>query len=146
MKQPIIGIVVIALIPIASGCQPKAAQTVTQATVTALSEKCEVELSEPNFVFTPPDLLRFELHYKFVKGRPTKNYMCYLSFPGTVNLGQKPLEAWELQTQGFIKGGIELQSLDPPVKTFEIKLGEAEVPQSGYEIISNTLTGDVTLK
>lgn len=54
------------------------------------------------------------------------------------------MEAWELQTSGTIKGGIELQSFDPPVKAFEIAMGEAEVPQSGYETISNKLTGEVT--
>ncbi|MCC6510278.1 MAG: hypothetical protein IT423_14330 [Pirellulaceae bacterium] len=129
------------------GCKPaeQPPANVTQATVGEVStEKSEVELSEPKLIFVPPELLKFEFKYKFVKGKPTKNYVCMLSFPGSNNQGQKPMEAWELQASGTIKGGIELQSFDPPVKAFEITMGEAEVPQSGYETISNKLTGEVT--
>ena len=116
-----------------------------ESTVAKVStEKSEVELSDPVLTFVPPELLKFELKYKFVKGNPTKNYVCILNFPGTNNQGQKPMEAWQLQMSGTIKGGIELQSLDPPVKSFEITMGEAEVPQSGYETISNKLIGEVT--
>lgn len=128
------------------GCKPSApsAAPVTESTVSAVpTEKSEVELYEPKLTFVPPELLKFELKYKFVKGAPSKNYVCILNFPGTNNQGQKPMEAWELKMTGTIKGGIELQSLDPPVKTFEITMGEAEVPQSGYETISNKLTGEI---
>ncbi len=66
----------------------------TQAKVSAPSEKSEVGLHDAQVVFEPPGLLRFEVHYRFTKGQPTMSYMCDLSFPGTNNLGKKPLEAW----------------------------------------------------
>lgn len=126
-----------------SGCKPNQDAPVTRATVAAPTEKSEVELSKPKVTFHPPQLVKFEFDYRFTKGAPTKNYMCNLAFPGTENTGKKILEAWELQPEGVIRGGIELQSLEPAVKTFEITLGEADVPQNGYETISNALTGEV---
>lgn len=144
MVRSAIGLVLMMAAVGCAGCKPAAETKVTQATVAAPAEKSEVELSNPKVTFEPPQLLKFELEYKFVKGAPTKNYMCDLSFPGTGNSGKKILEAWELKPSGVIKGGIELQSLDPPAKKFEITLGEAEVPQSGYQTISNVLTGDVS--
>ena len=143
-------ILIIALISL-SGCSNSAtkadpADSAMQATVAEPkepAEKSEVELSDAKLTYVPPDLLRFEVHYRFTKGRPTMNYMCNLSFPGSDNVGRKPLDSWEMKTSGVIRGGIELQSYDPPVKAFEITLGEAEVPQSGYQVISNVLKGEV---
>lgn len=139
--------VILCVVGLSSGCrrsEPKP-EPVTEATVGVVStEKSEVVLSEPVLTFVPPELLKFEVKYQFVKGSPTKNYVCVLNFPGTNNQGQKPMDAWELHMSGTIKGGIELQSLDPPVKAFEITVGEAEVPQSGYTTISNKITGEVT--
>ena len=129
------------------GCNPNsptATSNATQAKIAAATENNEVELSDAKITFEPPALLRFEVHYQFTKGDPTLNYMCDLKFPGTDNVGKKPLEAWELKKTGIIKGGIELQSVDPRAKDFEITLGEAEVPQSGYKKISNVLKGEVT--
>lgn len=93
---------------------------------------------------TPEGILKFKVKYTFVKGQPALNYVCMLDLPGTTNQGQKPLQNWELKQTGNIQGTIELQSLEPPVKEFELTLGEAEVPQSGYQTISNKLTGEVT--
>ena len=126
-----------------TGCKPKTAAPVTKATVAAPAEKGQVELSNPKVTLVPPQLLKFEFDYVFVKGSPTKSYMCELTFPGTDNTGRKALEGWELKPSGVIKGAIELQSLDPPTLTYEIALGEADVPQNGYERISNVLTGEV---
>jgi hypothetical protein len=131
------------------GCGPNASTVTskaTQATVAAPAEPSEVELFDAKLTFEPPELIRFEVHYRFTKGRPTLNYMCNLSFPGTDNVGRKPLEAWELKETGIIKGGIELQSINPRVKDFEITMGEAEVPQSGYKTISNVLKGEVAFQ
>ena len=146
MRKTALGLFLIA-IAWGLGCNPKAPTTTTSATqakIAAPSEKSEVELYDAKLIFEPPELLRFEVHYRFIKGEPTMNYMCDLSFPGTLNVGKKPLEAWELKKTGVIKGGIELQSVEPRVKEFEIKMSEAEVPQSGYTLISNGLKGEVT--
>lgn len=114
-----------------------------QSSVAAPTEKSEVELSDAHVEVTPEGLLKFKVKYTFTKGQPTLNYVCMLELPGTTNQGQKPLQNWELQKTGNILGTIELQSLEPPVKEFALTLGEAEVPQSGYETISNKLTGEV---
>lgn len=146
MRKIAIGLYVIAVTGNV-GCNPSASPSTpntTQVKIAAPAEASEVELSDAKITLEPPALLRFEVHYQFTKGDPTLNYMCDLKFPGTENVGKKPLEAWELKKTGLIKGGIELQYVDPPVKDFEITLGEAEVPQSGYKKISNVLKGEVT--
>lgn len=130
-----------------AGCQPAAtpSSTVMQSTVPdAPAEKSEVAFSDAQVTVTPEGVLKFKVKYTFVKGRPTLNYVCLLDLPGTTNQGQKPLQHWELKQTGDIQGTIELQSLEPPVKEFALTLGEAEVPQSGYQTISNKLTGEVT--
>ena len=146
MRKTALGLFLIA-ITWSLGCNPNAPSATTSATqaiVASPAERSEVELYDAKLTFEPPELLRFEVHYRFTKGEPTMNYMCDLSFPGTDNVGKKPLEAWELKKTGVIKGGIELQSVEDRVKNFEITMGEAEVPQSGYTLISNVLKGEVT--
>ncbi len=129
------------------GCQPTASQSppkVTVAEVSAPSEPAEVELSNAKVELVPPEILKFEVEYRFTKGKPTKNYMCELKFPGTENVGRKPMSAWELKDSGRIKGAIEVQSQAVPVQSFEILFSEAEEPQRGYDKISNILTGQVS--
>lgn len=129
------------------GCKPTSAplDNVMQSSAPAVpTEKSEVELSDAQVLVTPEGILKFKVKYTFVKGRPSLNYVCVLSLPGTTNQGEKPLQNWELQQSGNIQGTIELQSLEPTTKEFALTLGEAEVPQSGYQTISNKLTGEVT--
>jgi hypothetical protein len=135
------------LLPLAAlvtGCgqQPAASGTVTaRATETVSTEPGEIELSEPKVTLDGPNRVRFEVRYRFVKGRPDKYYMCEISFPGTANHGSKPMESWELKPEGVIKDGIVLSK--PPVKTFEIRVSEASSPQDGYKKISNVAKGVV---
>jgi hypothetical protein len=70
-----------------------------------------------------------------------KYYLCEISFPDTPNHGTKPMEKWELKSEGTIRDGIVLSK--PPVKTFEIRISEAWSPQDGYKKISNVLSGTV---
>lgn len=129
-----------------AGCKPSSPSTnnVMQSSApVAPAEKTEVELSDAQVSVTPEGILKFKVKYKFVKGRPALNYVCILNLPGTSNQGQKPLQNWELQQTGNIQGTIELQSLEPRIREFELTLGEAEVPQSGYQTVSNKLTGEV---
>ncbi len=145
MKTSFHGLCMLCMLPvIIAGCSSnQPAQPVTEATIAAPKEDGQIELSDPQFVMTPPNIVHFEMKYKFVKGRPDKSYLCTISFPGTTNTGQKPIEAWELKESGVIKGALEMQSLDTPVEKFEIHMGESENPQSGFTTISNTLTGEV---
>ncbi len=127
----------------ATGCSSSTPPEVTVATIAEPAGPSRVELSDAVFRLEPPDMVRFEVKYRFFEGRPTRNYLCELSFPGTENLGKKPMEAWELKDSGTIKGAIIMQSMDLPIKAFAIKLKEAESPQSGYNSISNLLKGEV---
>lgn len=101
----------------------------------------EVELSEPRVTFEEPNRVRFEIKYRFTKGRPDKYYMCEVSFPGTTNHAAKPMESWELKAEGVIADGVVLSK--PPVTSFEITLSEAASPQDGYKKISNVVKGAV---
>lgn len=105
------------------------------------TEPGEIELSAPTATFAAPNTVRFEVNYRFTKGKPDKYYMCEIVFPGTPNHGSKPMESWELKADGTIKDGIVLSS--PPVETFEIRLSEADSPQNGYKLISNVVRGPV---
>lgn len=111
------------------------------ATVQVSAEPGEIELSEPKVTRKAPDLIEFEVRYRFIKGRPDKYYMCDVSFPGTPNHAAKSMESWELKPEGVIKDGIRL--VEPPVDKFEIRVSEAVSPQDGYKLISNVVCGEV---
>jgi hypothetical protein len=117
--------------------EPDAVQT-TQVVPT---EPGEIELSQPKVTLAEPNLVRFEVSYRFTKGKPDKYYLCEISFPGTPNVGAKPMESWELKAEGVIRDGIPLSK--PPVKTFEIRVSEADSPHLGYRKISNVVSGPV---
>jgi hypothetical protein len=108
---------------------------------TVSTEPGEIELFEPKVTLTAPNLIQFEVGYRFTKGKPDKYYLCEIAFPGTTNHGAKPMERWELKPQGVIKDGIILSK--PPVQTFEIRMSEAVSPQNGYKKNSNVVMGPV---
>jgi hypothetical protein len=105
------------------------------------TEPGEIELFDPRVTFAEPNLVRFEVRYRFTKGKPDRYYMCDVSFPGTKNHGAKPMDSWELKSEGVIKDGIVLSM--PPVETFEIRMSEAVSPDKGYKKISNVVSGPV---
>ena len=105
------------------------------------TEPGEIELSEPKVTFTEPNRVQFEVRYRFTKGTPDKYYMCDVSFPGTSNHAAKPMESWELKSEGVIRDGITLSK--PPVGKFEIRISESASPQDGYKPISNVVSGPV---
>ena len=118
--------------------------TVTKSTITkAPSGPSKVELTDAKATLDPPRLVKFQVNYKFVEGGPRKSYLCEITFPGTTNLGRKYIESWELKDSGTIRDGIELQTLEPEAKSFEIQFKEAEVPQDGYNLISNVISGTI---
>lgn len=126
------------------GCGQRASTPGTAVVQTARpvsAEPGEIELSDPKVTFEEPNLVRFEVRYRFTKGKPEKHYMCEVTFPGTTNVGAKPMESWELKPEGVIKDGIILTK--PPVQTFEIRVSEADSPMDGFKLISNVLSGPV---
>ena len=135
------------LVPFAllfTGCGPQAAAPGTPAVQTTRpvsTEPGEIELSDPKVTFVQPNLVRFEVSYRFTKGKPDKYYLCEILFPGTPNHGAKPMESWELKPEGVIEDGIVLSK--PPAQTFEIRVSEADSPQNGYKTISNVVSGPV---
>lgn len=135
------------LVPVAvlfAGCAPRAAAPDPAAAQTARAvstEPGEIELSDPKVTLSGENEVRFEVRYKFTKGKPDKYYMCEVSFPGTMNHGARQMFSWELKSEGVIKDGIVLSR--PPVQTFEIRVSEADSPQNGYKLISNVASGPV---
>lgn len=126
------------------GC-PQSVSTPDPVVVTVTdpvpTEPGEMELFDAKVTLEPSSIVRFEVHYRFTKGKPDKYYLCEISFPGTSNHGAKPMERWELKPEGVIKDGIILSRL--PVQKYEIRVSEAESPQNGYKKISNVLSGTV---
>lgn len=102
-----------------------------------------VELQDATGILDEEKVVRFEIKYRFTAGSPSKVYLVEISFPGTDRQGLKPMEAFELKSEGTIKTGIEVG--DAPVNDFQITLSEADSPDRGYFLISNTLTGTVQL-
>ena len=149
-RRSIIGQLVGLLAILLMGCGQRAAEPGTpgapgddpsRVTAPGSTEPGGIELSEPKVIFTKPDMIQFEVRYRFTKGKPDKYYMCDVSFPGTPNHAAKPMESWELKSEGVIKDGVVLSK--PPVRTFEIRLSEADSPQDGYKKMSNVVRGPV---
>jgi hypothetical protein len=138
------GLLLVPLAVLFTGCGQRAAAPGTAAVQTAQpvsTEPGEIALSDPKVTLAAPDTVRFEVRYRFTKGKPDKYYLCEISFPGTANHGAKPMESWELKSEGVIKDGIVLSK--PPVQTFEVRVSEADSPQDGYKQISNVVSGPV---
>lgn len=125
--------------PPAAPAAPVAAPSTTAVEVK--SEPGKVELSKATAFIDDGNIVRFEVSYRFTAGSPVKNYMCEFTFPGTNERGMKPLDPWEVKPEGVIKTGIQVS--DPAVKEFEVTFSEADSPQFGYTLISNTLKGEI---
>jgi hypothetical protein len=135
------------LVPVAVlflGCGQQAVAPGTMAVQTTQpvsTEPGRIELSDPKVTLEGPNTVRFEVRYRFTKGKPDKYYMGDIWFPGTPNHGSKPMQSWELKSEGVIKDAVVLSK--PPVQTFEIRVSEADSPQNGYKTISNVVSGPV---
>jgi hypothetical protein len=129
---------------LASACAQKngvSAPPTQQAPRQASETPSEVLLFDPKVTFVEPNIIQFEVKYRFTKGQPDKYYACDVSFPGTENHGVRLMESWELKTEGMIKDGIVLSK--PPVKSFAIQVSEAPSPMERYQKISNVVSGPV---
>jgi hypothetical protein len=138
------GFVCCGLVVLALGCSQKtnAPPTVQFKVLPPEAQTpSEIELSDAKVTLVEPTLVRFEVKYRFTKGKPDKYYNCEIFFPGTPNHAAGMRESWELKEEGVLKDGIVLSK--PPVKSFEIYMSEAPSPQQAFKKISNVLKGPV---
>ena len=141
IRRPGAVLLVVAVLGVGCGQRAEPLPTVVADAGPVSTEPGRIELYEPVVTFTEPNLVRFEVKYRFTQGRPDKYYLCEVAFPGTPNTGMKPMSSWELKPEGVIRDGIVLTK--PPVTTFAIKVSETTSPQSGYTPCSNVVSGDV---
>ena len=126
-----------------AGCTNSKSKEIPASTTTiTTSVQARVELSEATARIDELHVLRVDVKYRFAEGKPNKFYMCEITFPGTDRNGLKAMEAWELQTSGVIKAGIELQEGEV-LKEFKVSFAEANSPDQGYKTISNSIEGIV---
>jgi hypothetical protein len=133
--------VAIPLLLTACGPSPTARPIAVAPPTPASTEPGQIELSDAKATLAPQNRVRIEVRYRFTQGKPDKYYLCEITFPGTTNVGARPMDSWELKPEGVFKDTVQLNK--PPVETFEIRFSEAESPQNGYKMISNVATGKV---
>lgn len=122
--------------------QPTVATPADPAAPSDTTEPGVVHLKTATATKDAEQIVRFQVDYEFTSGAPVKTYLCTVNFPDTEHTGLKPLEAFELQPQGSFTMGIEVGETD--VDAFEITFSEADSPDRGYTVISNTLTGQLS--
>jgi hypothetical protein len=138
------GCITLILVMAAPGCNQKPAPVamIPVAVEPVSLEPCEVELSEAMATFAEPNIVRFEVKYRFTKGKPDKFYSCNISFPGSKDGGTKAMQSWQLKAEGgVIKDGVALTQ--PRTQTFEIYMAEAPTGQDPFKKISNVVSGPV---
>ena len=150
MMRPSLGLLFLNLLAIA-GCSQQesdsarsAGPTTTKTTDSGPIAPGVVELKSASAARDENNVIRFEVRYQFTSGSPVKTYLCNVTFPGTDQVGIRPLESFELKPEGTFKMGIEVG--ENKVDAFELTFSEADSPDRGYTVISNTLAGQVTEK
>jgi hypothetical protein len=133
--------VAIVLLLTSCGQSPTPRPIAVAQTTPVSTEPGQIELSDAKATMAPQNRVRVEVRYRFTKGKPDKYYLCEITFPGTTNVGARPLDSWELKPDGVFKDIVQLNK--PPVEKFEIRFSEAESPQNGYKMISNVASGPV---
>jgi hypothetical protein len=100
-----------------------------------------VEIGAAKTTWLTPEILQFDIPYRFTAGGPRAVYTCSIDFPDTTARGAKPLSAGELDLEGVITTKIAVGEAE--VKRFKIELFEAASEDSPYKSISNSAPGDV---
>jgi hypothetical protein len=113
--------------------------TTAKSTVIADAGPSVVELQKADAFVDGEGIARFEIHYEFTSGAPTRHYMCKIVFPNIDRTFAKFMSASELRQEGSFKTAIEAG--ETPPESFEVVLSEAESPDAGFHPISNTLAG-----
>lgn len=141
------------VIALAAGCEPgepaaeqsfprpPETEEILSADDESPPERSSVELPAATAVLEDGGIVRFDIEYRFKSGHPRGFYLFNMAFPGTENNGVKPMDASELKTEGTVTTRIEVG--DAPVDAYEITMSEADSPDQGYFLISETLTGNV---
>jgi hypothetical protein len=134
-----------------AGCSPQesssarsAGPVITKTTDAGPIAPGVVELKSASATRDENNVIRFEVSYLFTSGSPVKTYLCNVTFPGSDQVGIRPLESFELKPEGTFKMGIEVG--ENKVDAFELTFSEADSPDRGYTVISNTLVGQVAEK
>lgn len=113
----------------------------TSRAIVVDTEPGEVLLKDATAIVNEQGILRFQIDYEFTSGKPSKFYICEITFPGTSQLRVKSFSPGELKSEGTITTAFETG--EAPMETFSMTLSEADSPHLGYDKISNTLTGTV---
>jgi hypothetical protein len=100
-----------------------------------------VEFSTAKLTWITPEIIQFEIPYKFTAGGPRYVYNCSFDFPGTSVRGSTPLRGGDLQLEGMFRTKIAVGEGD--VKTFTMEMYEALAEDSKYYSISSSTPGDV---
>ena len=134
-----------------AGCSPQesssarsAGPVITKTTDAGPIAPGVVALKSASATRDENNVIRFEVSYVFTSGSPVKTYLCNVTFPGSDQVGIRPLESFELKPEGTFKMGIEVG--ENKVDAFELTFSEADSPDRGYTVISNTLVGQVSEK
>lgn len=113
----------------------------TVAVDTGPYKPCEVNLSDGKVTIPEPGVAKFEVKYKFIKGKPARYYSCDISFPGTQARAMKRMEAWQLKDEGIIVDRLAVPK--EGVGNFEIVFAEAPTGMASYAPVSNIFKGKV---
>ncbi len=133
-------LVLLLLVGLASGCTQRTEAPVPVPPKVS-AEPRQVELSDARAKRIEPELVEFEVRYRFTQGEPCQAYACDITFPGTSNHGVRKMENWELKHEGVIRDRVTLSS--PGAKTFSITLSEAPSRRESYKKISNVVSGPI---
>lgn len=105
------------------------------------TERGVIEIYDAHGKLDEDGVVWLEVSYRFTSGKPVKLYLCNITFPGTDQVGLKPLQTFEVEAEGKFSTGIEVGETE--VSDFEITLSEADSPDRGYHLISNTFSGKI---
>jgi hypothetical protein len=128
----------------ASACTRRAEMprpAVVAATPQAPLTPALIELSGAKAKLIEPELVEFEVKYRFAEGQPQQTYACEITFPGTPNHGIRKMEGWELKSEGMIRDRVTLSK--GGAKSFAIHMSEAPSRRDAYKKISNVVTGSI---
>jgi hypothetical protein len=130
MMRPSLGLLFLNLLAIA-GCSQQeshsarsAGPTITKTTDAGPIAPGGVELKSASAARDENNVIRFEVSYLFTSGSPVKTYLCNVTFPGSDQVGIRPLESFELKPEGTFKMGIEVG--ENKVDAFELTFSEAD--------------------
>ncbi len=121
---------------------PPGSYRVATAAVPA-AEAVVVELSEPTVICLGPNLVRYEVKYRFTRAQPKPEswYSAQLELDGVGFVGMRQIAGKDLKTEGTIRQ--DLRVFKEGAGAFKIHLEESPGKNGPYTPASNTATGTV---